>query len=172
MIASRSIGVGHVGLWGTRGMDKIELPILPATMPLKAALDLLRLMDRSALVMAAAAGGRLILDRSALLGRGSRAETPLGEIAGARPLPRLTGSERSLGEETAYALDAAGTLVGIGETQDGSATIYTRHEGVAAEFRLAIGYCYCSGPEREICAPGDYPGGYCDLGHPIRCTSA
>lgn len=151
-------------------MDKIELPILPATMTLKAALDLLRLMGRSALVTTTAMGARVVLDRTALLAKEQSGDTALGAISGPRPIIELSDDQRALDVATEAALDAAPAMIGIGEAKDGSATIYTRHEGIASSFGVQIGFCYCSGPEREICAPGDYPGGVCKRGHPLNCT--
>jgi hypothetical protein len=153
-------------------MDKVDLPILPPTLSLKAALDIIRLMGRSALVMRTLAGDHAILDRKILLSKGQSGNTAIGEIAGVEIALHLPEERREFSAAMERLLDGAGTLLGIGAIGEGVATIYTRHEGVAANIQLAIGYCQCTGDEREICAPGDYSDGLCARGHPLVCTGA
>lgn len=153
-------------------MDKVDLPILPSKMRLGVALAELRKKRRSALVTKTKTGKHVVIDRDQLIRGGNSGLTPLVEIASSHSSVRLPLHRRKMGPATERALDAAGSLFGIGSIEGGKAVVFTRYETVAAPARLAIGYCQCTGPEREICSPDDYPDGKCAQGHRLVCRGA
>lgn len=159
-------------------MMRIALPILPSSMALGKALDLLREMHISGLVTEIA-GRPTVLDADALLKGTAVADTILGKIT---PSYRTIDFEdwqpdlRAVQDQNRAAamLDSGAARFGFA----GAATpggeiglVVTRSEGFAADLRIQMAYCVCTGPGRHFCAPGDalITGECNDCSSPLDC---
>lgn len=140
-------------------MDIVNLPLLPASTTLSAALEVLDRANVRALVTVQNRR-RVVLDERALIAGGRLSATEIGEIAPIAGSIDLPVEADRLSQATADYLDASNAIFAIDiESTLDMAVVVTRHEGVAAAQRGHIGRLVCRGDPPHVWAPGDIKSG-------------